>query len=234
MSKESAELTKYAANAFLATKISFINEMSKLCEATGASISEVKKGMGADIRIGNHFLNAGLGYGGSCFPKDVSALIDTFRKLKLGPTILEHTKRINEEQLDNFIKKIESNLSFSKLAIWGLSFKPNSDDIRESVAIKLIKKLSPKADQLNLYDPIAMEPAAKELKALPNISFLNNRSSTLLEVDALIICTELEEFKILSKEEIKMLRNKIIFDGRNILNRNFIESNQVVYYGIGE
>jgi|TARA_B110001450_G_scaffold256132_1_gene285576 UDPglucose 6-dehydrogenase len=236
MSVESSELTKYASNAFLATKISFMNEMAIICEHTGASIHQVREGMGSDPRIGNDFLYAGLGYGGSCFPKDVSALIDKYKKLDLGPSILEQTKRINDSQIDMFIQKIESHfldLSNCTLAIWGLSFKPNSDDIRESVGIKMVKKLSPKVHTLNLFDPIAMHNAALELKDHTNIEFLDTKTDALIDVNGLVICTEWDAFKSFHASELKMLRNKIIFDGRNILDQVNIEAALIKYVGIG-
>ena len=236
MSVASSELTKYASNAFLATKISFMNEMAAICEVTGASIHEVREGMGSDPRIGEHFLYAGLGYGGSCFPKDVSALIDSQKKLNLGPSILEETKRINDLQAELFIKKINlniPNIDECCLAIWGLSFKPNSDDIRESVAIKLVRKLASSAKFLNLYDPISMGNASKELSDLNNINFCDSRKYALSNADALLICTEWDEFKKLDVSELNMLHNKIIFDGRNILDKDDIEASNIKYFGIG-
>jgi UDPglucose 6-dehydrogenase len=236
MSVASSELTKYSSNAFLATKISFMNEMAAICEVTGASIHEVREGMGSDPRIGEHFLYAGLGYGGSCFPKDVSALIDSQKKLNLGPSILEETKRINDLQAELFIEKIYlniPNIDQCCLAMWGLSFKPNSDDIRESVAIKLVRKLASSVKFLNLYDPISMGNASKELSHLNNINFCDSKKHALSNADALLICTEWDEFKELDASELKLLHNKTIFDGRNILDKADIEASNIKYFGIG-
>ena len=236
MSLESAELTKYASNCFLATKISFMNEMAAICEATDANILDVKKGMSMDPRIGNSFLNAGLGYGGSCFPKDVLALIETQANLGMAPSILESTKRINDNQIDLFFKKIVNNinhLSKKTISIWGLSFKPNSDDIRESVAIKLIKKLAPNVAEINVYDPMAMTHTAIELENLSNLNFKTDQFAVLPESSALIICTEWENFVNIDHKNFNLMREKNIFDGRNILHGIDTEKRGFNYFGIG-
>jgi UDPglucose 6-dehydrogenase len=236
MSPESAELTKYASNCFLATKISFMNEMAAICEATNANILDVKKGMSMDPRIGNSFLNAGLGYGGSCFPKDILALIETQVNLGMPPSILESTKRINDNQIDLFFKKIVNNmnhLSKKIISIWGLSFKPGSDDIRESVAIKLIKKLAPIVAEINVYDPMAMNNAAIELESLNNLNFKSDQFEVLPESSALIICTEWENFINIDHKNFNLMNEKNIFDGRNILHGIDAEKKGFHYFGIG-
>ena len=236
MNLESAELTKYASNCFLATKISFMNEMASICEATSANILDVKKGMSMDPRIGSSFLNAGLGYGGSCFPKDVLALIETQANLDMPSSILEGTKRINDNQVDLFYNKIVNNvnnLSEKTISIWGLSFKPNSDDIRESVAIKLIKKLGPIVAKINLYDPMAMTHAASELKNLNNLNFKSDQFDVLHQSSALIICTEWEIFLNVNHPNFQLMKDKNIFDGRNILDGMDLENQGFNYFGIG-
>ena len=236
MNMESAELTKYASNCFLATKISFMNEMASICEATSANIIDVKKGMSMDPRIGSSFLNAGLGYGGSCFPKDVLALIETQANLDMPPSILESTKRINDNQVDLFFQKISenlNNLSEKTISIWGLSFKPNSDDIRESVAIKLIKKLSPAVAKINLYDPMAMSHAAIELENFNNLNFMSDQFEVLPDSSALIICTEWDIFLSIDNKKFDLMREKNIFDGRNIFYGQDLENQGFNYFGIG-
>ena len=236
MGLESAELTKYASNCFLATKISFMNEMASICEATNANILDVKNGMSMDPRIGSDFLNAGLGYGGSCFPKDVLALIETQHNLDMPKSILESTKKINDRQVDLFFQKIKKNLnslSEKKISIWGLSFKPNSDDIRESVAIKLINRLGPLVGELNLYDPMANNHAKNALQHLKNINFHENQYEVLQQSSALIICTEWQEFLNLDHKNFQLMNEKNIFDGRNILNKVEVENQGFCYFGIG-
>jgi len=237
MSVESAELTKYASNSFLATKISFMNEMALICEKSGANIHEVRIGLGSDPRIGESFLYAGLGYGGSCFPKDINALIDMQLKFNLEPGILERTRLVNNRQVDLFYKKIVSNISgnLSKktLAIWGLSFKPNSDDVREAVALKLINMLKSEVELLKVYDPIANEAAKKELNNVNNIEFYDEKYEAIIKADALILCTEWKEFWDIDVLKLDLMHNKLIFDGRNILNEAKIKDLGVKYFGIG-
>jgi len=237
MSVESAELTKYAANCFLATKISFMNEISILAETHGGNIHEIREGIGSDSRIGSSFLYAGLGFGGSCFPKDLKALIYEQKKLNLKPGLVENTLKINQRQLEVFYKKIthfyKNQLSQTNLFIWGLSFKPNTDDIRESVAIKLIKKLSPKVNSLTLYDPLAIANSKKALSNLSNVKFTRNQYSNFHKANGLIICTETEDYADPIISELQKLKDKVIFDGRNILDKNKIEANNLLYQGIG-
>ena len=236
MSVESAELTKYAANSFLATKISFMNEMAKICDLTGANIHDIRKGMGSDERIGMSFLYAGLGYGGSCFPKDIKALIKAQEKLGLKPNILRATEEINFEQVDYFLEKIKSkfmDIKHKKVAIWGLSFKPNTDDVRESVSIELVKKLSTRVNSIKVYDPVANLNAQEELKDINNISYLDSKESCLEDTDFLVIATEWKEFWDTDLEVFEILRDRIIFDGRNILDSENLQKSNIDYVAIG-
>lgn len=236
---KAAELTKYAANSFLATKISFINEISLLSERLGIDIDDIKDGIGSDPRIGDKFLNAGLGFGGSCFPKDVSSLINMYKKNKLDSYLLSSVKNVNLNQKNNFLKKIKthfknSNFKDKSFMIWGLSFKPETDDIRESVGIKLAKDLSKQVKKLYLYDPIAMENAKKELSKLTNIEFIKNEYSKIKDCDALILCTEWKQFTNPDFKILKKLKGRVIFDGRNCLNKDTFIKNNIKYIGIGK
>jgi len=238
MSIESAELTKYAANSFLATKISFINKISEVSEKIGANIHEVKKGIGSDSRIGEDFLNAGLGYGGSCFPKDIQALIKQENKLQIENSLFEVVESINNNQPELFYKKIldfykNKKLDQTSFTIWGLSFKPNTDDIRESIAIKLVNFFARKVNKLYLYDPVSIQNASHELSSHNNIVFCKNPYENIKDSNALIICTEWDVFKNPNLEKLKLLHDKVIFDGRNILNRDKIKNNGIDYYGVG-
>lgn len=237
MKRESAELTKYASNAFLATKISFMNEMSWLAEEVGADIHEVRKGMGSDHRIGSAFLYAGLGYGGSCFPKDVNSLIHSQKINGYKDSILSATKRVNNRQFELFSQKITQyfakNSKSIEIALWGLSFKPGTDDIRESIAIKMVRKLSPRFKKIYIYDPLAIDNSKKELKDLSNIVYCANKNKSITKsTQALIVCTEWKEFWTL--EEVDLKNIKVIFDGRNIYSsKNFEFSPEIDYFGIG-
>ena len=236
---KAAELTKYAANSFLATKISFINEISILSERLGIDIDDIKVGIGSDPRIGDKFLNAGLGFGGSCFPKDVSSLINMYKENKLDSYLLSSVKNVNLNQKNNFLKKIKthfknSNFKDKSFMIWGLSFKPETDDIRESVGIKLAKDLSKQVKKLYLYDPIAMENAKQELSKLTNIEFIKNEYSKIKDCDALILCTEWKQFTNPDFKILKKLKGRVIFDGRNCLNKDTFIKNNIKYIGIGK
>jgi len=237
MSIPSAELSKYAANSFLATKISFVNELSHIAEKIGANMHEIRNGMGSDPRIGNQFLYAGLGYGGSCFPKDVAALLSTQKDFGLKQGMLKETIRINNAQLDFFIKKIKKyfgkQLVNKTLTIWGLSFKPDTDDLREAVALKLIRKISPYVKKLNLYDPVCNKLASMELEDINNIYFFDDKYTALNNSDALVICTEWKEFWNLEYENLKILSSKTIFDGRNFLDKESLKKEGLNYIGIG-
>lgn len=238
VSPESAEIIKYASNAFLATKISFINEIARLSDAVGADIEEIRKGIGADERINPNFLYAGIGFGGSCFPKDISGLAHTYQEFKVDSKLAKATLQTNKRQIEYFISKIKQyykkDLKNTQLAIWGLSFKPNTDDIRESKAIELIKRLSPKVNSMMLYDPIAIENAKKELSHITNIKFLNSAKSTLKNSHGLILCTEWKEFWSPSIRDLSLLEDKVIFDGRNIMDKDSLINNGFKYFGIGK
>lgn len=235
MSIESAEITKYAANAFLATKISFINQIARVAEFSGANIHEIRHGIGSDSRIGKDFLYAGLGYGGSCFPKDIQALIEIEKSLQIDSSLLESVVKINSNQLDFFINKIkktfDQDLHSKSLLVWGMSFKPNTDDIRESVGIKFLEKISDQVEKVYVYDPV--------VKALPEhlnnvkIISLSNQYDCIENCHALVICTEWKQFWDPDIDSLALLQDKIIFDGRNILDVEILEKNEFKYFGIG-
>lgn len=236
MNLESAELTKYASNAFLATKISYMNEIANYAEKIGANIHDVRIGMGADPRIGKAFLYSGIGYGGSCFPKDVNALINAQEKSGLKSQILLKTREINEKQAEVFFNKINDSLgdlSNKSFLFWGASFKPNTDDIRESTSINLIKMLARSCKSIYLYDPIALENAKKELSMQKNIFFVNNKNSSVKDCHALIIGTEWKEFWSPDFKTLECLKDSYIFDGRNILDKEEVENFNLNYVGVG-
>lgn len=233
---ESAELIKYSSNAFLATKISFINEISKLCDATGANIKEIQKGMGSDPRIGKEFLNAGLGFGGSCFPKDLDGLLYNFHHYGLQSHIALAAKKTNRDQLDFFITKVKQNLDLKKssLLVWGLSFKPDTDDIRESVSIKILERLAKTTKKLFVFDPVANENAKSVLKTLKNVTFCKSQYQHIEKCDALILATEWKEFLKPDMKNLLKLKKKIVFDGRNAMPKQQLEKNGLNYIGIGQ
>lgn len=238
MSPKSAEITKYASNAFLATKISFINEISELSSIEGANIIDIQKGIGADNRIGKEFLNAGIGYGGSCFPKDLSALKYLQAKHHFPSSIISETIKRNYRQLKNFEKLIrrfykKSNLKSKSLLFLGLSFKPNTDDIRESLSIKLIKNLHKDVGTVNAFDPLASRKSARELAHIKNIKFYSSLKRAISNSHAIVICTEWKEFKNIKPSQLCKIRDKVIFDGRNFLDKQKIEKMGIHYHGIG-
>lgn len=231
---ETAEMIKYAANSFLATKISFANAISFLCEKSGANVKDVMEGIGLDKRIGKEFLKAGIGYGGSCFPKDVKALIKISQNLGYDFKLLKMVSEINEKAHQNFLAKIENyfkNLKNKKLAVLGLSFKPNTDDLRDAPSIPIINYLLKKDVQIKAYDPVAMDNAKKYF---PKISYAKNPYDCAKNADALLIITEWNEFKELDLFKIKkVLKNPVIFDGRNLYNRKDVEELGFKYFGVG-
>lgn len=238
MDIKSAELTKYAANAMLATRISFMNEMANICEKTGANIKNVRIGIGSDKRIGYDFLYAGCGYGGSCFPKDIRSLIETSKNNDYYPELLNSVEKVNQKQKDVLISKIfkrfGKNLDNLTFTIWGLSFKAETDDVRESFSLTLIEKLIDNGASIKAYDPKAINSFIKTFKDNENISYFTNKNDALKDSDALILLTEWKEFRHLDFDDLsKNLNNKIIFDGRNIYNRKFIEENGFELYQIG-
>ncbi len=233
---ETAEMIKYASNAFLATKISFINEIANLCEVVGANVKEVAHGMGLDKRIGSQFLQAGIGYGGSCFPKDVRALNQISGQSGYNFQLLKAVIEINYAQKWNFYRKIKNyyhDFNGKKIAIWGLSFKANTDDIRESIALDLIEKLLEEGATIEAYDPQASKNVRQQLGNA--IKIAENKESVLTEADGLIIFTEWAEFKNADISLIKnSLKNKVIFDGKNIFDREKIEQQGLIYFGMGQ
>lgn len=235
----SAEMTKYAANAMLATKISFMNEISNICEKVGADVNKVRQGIGSDKRIGYHFIYPGCGYGGSCFPKDVQALIKTSKEFGYTPDLLQAVETVNHEQKFVICNKIKTHfnndLQGKTLAIWGLSFKPDTDDMRESPAIYIIKELIENGVNVQVYDPKAMD-IAKEyyFKDLKNIQYCNNKYDTLNNADAMVLVTEWKEFRSPDFFEIeRRLNNSVIFDGRNQYDWDKMKKYGFEYYQIG-
>lgn len=221
MDLQSSEMTKYASNAMLATRISFMNEISRVCEIAGANIDLVKKGMGLDPRIGSQFLNAGIGYGGSCFPKDVKALIKTADDLGVDLSILKSVEGANEDQQSHFVKRIlsyfQGDITGKTIAVWGLAFKPGTDDLREAPALNLIEKLLYYGARIQAADPIALEGARKLLGFEKRVLLFENFYEALKGADALVIVTEWPEFKGADFSAVKaVLKRPVIFDGRNI------------------
>src|ERR1700750_1700121 len=215
----SAELIKHAANSFLALKISYINAVSAICEASGADVEKVADGIGTDKRIGRSFLNAGIGYGGSCFPKDIAAFITICEQLGVPFTLLKEVQRINAEQKNRFLKVIRDTLWVlreKKIAIWGLTFKPDTDDIRSSVAIDLVADMLREGAQVAAYDPKGMEKA-RMIKTIADATFVNSALEAIEDAEALIIGTEWEEFANVDLAVVKeKMRTAIVFDGRNL------------------
>jgi len=240
MDEKSAEITKYASNSMLATRISFMNEVAFLCEKTGANIDSVRVGMGTDHRIGDKFLFAGIGYGGSCFPKDVKALISTGEEHGIDFKILKAVEEINNNQKLVILQKIKRHfgekLNNKKFAVWGLSFKPRTDDIREAPAIALIEKLVEEGSKIYANDPVAMNNAKNYLsKKSYKIKFFDNYYDTLKDADALILVTEWNEYRKPDFDKMKsLMKTPVIFDGRNIYNPQLLKSKKFVYYGIGK
>lgn len=219
MDERSAELTKYAANSFLATKISFMNEVARLCEKLGADVDMVRRGIGSDDRIGRRFLFPGIGYGGSCFPKDVQALVKSSSEVNYDFEILNAVMKVNEDQKLHLIpgikKYFNNNLKGKKFAIWGLAFKPNTDDIREAPALYMIDELTKEGAAVSAFDPEAMKNVRNLMG--DKIEFAENQYDALKDADALIIATEWNEFRTPDFSKItNSLKNKIIFDGRNL------------------
>jgi UDPglucose 6-dehydrogenase len=236
MDERSAELTKYAANSFLATKISFMNEIAQLCERVGADVDKVRKGMGSDDRIGRRFLFPGIGYGGSCFPKDVQALAKSSHQVEYEFKILEAVMQVNENQKVHLLPKIKryfkNNLKGKKFALWGLAFKPNTDDIREAPALKIIKELLSAGASVSAYDPEAVANVKREIG--DKIHYADNQYEALLDADALIIATEWSEFRTPDFNKMKsLLKNDVIFDGRNLFELYQMEECGFHYESVG-
>ena len=232
---ESAELIKYASNAFLAMKISFANAIADICEKTGADVAHVINGMGYDHRIGRHHLQPGLGYGGSCFPKDVDSLIHTAKRFGYDFKLLQDVVEINRDRSSNFITKMETVLGFLEgrtLALLGLAFKPDTDDMREAKSIEVIHELLTKRVKVRAYDPAAIENAKKIFGR--KIYYARNAYDAAKTADALVVLTEWREFKLLNLERICQSMNQpLIFDGRNLYNFDRNRRLPFHYYGIG-
>lgn len=233
----SAEMTKYAANAMLATRISFMNDIANLCEIMGADVNKVRQGIGSDPRIGPKFIYAGIGYGGSCFPKDVKALIKTAKENNYNMRILNAVEEVNEDQksvlFTKLTTKLGNDLSGKKFAMWGLSFKPNTDDMREAPSLVLIDKIRKAGGEVVAYDPVAMHETQRIIGDA--ISYVNDPYDALDNADALLLVTEWSEFKVPDFKEInKRLKNQLIFDGRNVYDKKHVTSLGFDYYCIGK
>ncbi|MGQ1928825.1 UDP-glucose dehydrogenase family protein [Ornithobacterium rhinotracheale] len=236
MSITSAEMTKYAANAMLATRISFMNDIANLCDKVGANINDIRAGIGADPRIGKKFLYAGVGYGGSCFPKDVKALAKTAKDLGHSLQILDAVEEVNNRQklvlAEKILKHFGNDLSGKTIALWGLAFKPNTDDMREAPAIYIAEELLKHGAKIKAIDPVATHEAKKVLG--DRISYHKNVYETTEGADAIALVTEWNEFRFPDWDKIlTQLKNPVIFDGRNIYERDFMEDKGFIYYGIG-
>ena len=237
MDVRTAELTKYAANGMLALRISYMNNLALLAQKVGANIDHVRIGIGADERIGKHFLYAGAGYGGSCFPKDVQALIRMGQEHGIDLPILNAVELVNERQKRVLAQKVITHfgdISGMKFAIWGLAFKPNTDDMREAPSEPVIRELISKGGEVICYDPVAYKEAMKIYKDTPAVSFIQDALGTLTDVDALIITTEWKEFRApLWNAMMKLMKNPIIFDGRNMYDSKVPRKHGFTYYSIG-
>lgn len=233
---KSAELIKYAANAFLATKISFVNEIANVCEKAGGDITEIAKGVGMDRRIGPHFLRAGIGYGGSCFPKDVDGLLSISNNYQHNFSLLRVVSEVNIRQQEKFVEKIKSILLKIKgdtVCVWGLSFKPNTDDVRKSPAVFIVNMLCKDRIKVKAYDPIAMENAKKEL-SFDNIQFCQSALAATEGADVLALLTEWPEFSEIDMKKIKnLMRHPYILDGRNQFEPEELKKLGFHYEGIG-
>ena len=236
MDERSSELTKYAANSFLAMKISFMNEIAQLCEKMGADVDMVRRGIGSDERIGKRFLFSGIGYGGSCFPKDVQALIKSATESTYDFKILKAVEQVNANQKVHLVEKIKSfyqgNLQGKHFALWGLAFKPNTDDIREAPALSMVKALLQAGATITAYDPEAMSNAQQELGN--TINYAQSQYQALEDADALLIATEWSEFRTPDFERInQLLPSKVIFDGRNLFEVAKLQQLGYKYISIG-
>ncbi len=234
----SAEMTKYAANSMLATRISFMNDIANLCELVGADVNMVRAGIGSDTRIGRKFLYAGCGYGGSCFPKDVKALIKTADQNGYSMEVLKAVERVNERQKGVLFQKLQKafegeSLKGKTIAVWGLSFKPETDDMRESTALVMIDKLLQAGCVVRAYDPIAMDECRRRIG--DQISYCRNMYDAVIDADALLLLTEWKEFRLPSWGVIrKAMRRPLVIDGRNIFDTEELEENHFEYHCIGK
>jgi UDPglucose 6-dehydrogenase len=236
MNIPSAELTKYAANAMLATKISFINDMANLCEIVGADINMVRAGIGSDSRIGHKFIYPGVGYGGSCFPKDVKALIKTAKENNYPLRILQAVEDVNDDQklvmFTKLMKHFNHKLENKTIAIWGLSFKPGTDDMREAPSLVLIEKILQNGGKIKAYDPVAMEEARRRIGDV--IKYTDDMYEATIDADALLLITEWNEFRLPKYKVLeKLMAKKVIFDGRNIYDPEEMKDFGFTYFSIG-
>lgn len=232
----SAELIKHAANSFLALKISYINAVAAICDATGADVEMVAEGIGMDRRIGRSFLNAGLGYGGSCFPKDIAAFIAISDQIGCPFPLLKEVQRINKTQLERFVNRVREYLWIlkeKKITVWGLSFKPDTDDVRNSVAVELVEMLLKEGAEVTVYDPKGMEKA-RELDIAGQVKFAESALEAARGAEALIVATEWPEFANVDFVELRqIMHTPLIFDGRNLLNPSNMRDTGFVYHGVG-
>jgi len=236
MDERSAELTKYAANSFLATKISFMNEIAILCERLGADVDMVRRGLGSDDRIGKRFLFPGIGYGGSCFPKDVKALVQSASEVDYTFNILRAVMQVNERQKIYFLPRIKkyfnNDLRNKKITLWGLAFKPNTDDIREAPALAIIEELLKEEAVVSVFDPEAMTNVRKKLG--DKITYAANQYDAIKDCDALIVATEWNEFRTPDFDRmVSLMKNKVIFDGRNVYEPGMMKGLGFHYESIG-
>ncbi|GAA4303706.1 UDP-glucose/GDP-mannose dehydrogenase family protein [Nibribacter koreensis] len=236
MDVPSAEMTKYAANSMLATKISFMNDIANLCEIMGADVNMVRRGIGSDSRIGNKFIYPGIGYGGSCFPKDVKALIKTAVDHGYEMQILKSVESVNENQKEVLFNKVKNHfkgdLAGKTFALWGLSFKPKTDDMREAPSLVIINKLLEAGCKVKAYDPVAIKEAHHLIG--DKIKYAKDAYEAVIDVDALLVITEWPEFRAPNFEVIsRLIKNKVIFDGRNIYEAKELQELGFAYYGIG-
>ncbi|MBQ1653729.1 MAG: UDP-glucose/GDP-mannose dehydrogenase family protein [Bacteroidales bacterium] len=231
----SAEMIKYAANSMLATRISFMNDLANLCELVGADINMVRKGIGSDTRIGSKFLYPGCGYGGSCFPKDVKALIKSASDYDYSLEILKSVENINNRQKEILFNKVykyfDGNLKGKKIAMWGLAFKPNTDDMREAPSLILAEKFTSMGAKIFAYDPVAMDEAKRRLG--DKITFCKSPYEATENADALLLVTEWSEFRVLDYKLLEKMKQKLIFDGRNIYDPAEVRKYGFQYFGIG-
>jgi UDPglucose 6-dehydrogenase len=239
MDIKSAEMTKYASNAFLATKISFMNEIANICEKVGADVNKVRLGIGSDSRIGYSYIYPGCGYGGSCFPKDVRALIHTAKENGYRPRLIESVETVNENQkfvlVDKVVKRFGEKVKGITLGVWGLAFKPGTDDMREAPSIQIIQKLVSLGAKFKVYDPKSSEIAKKYYfdDNFP-IEYNTNKYDAIKSVDALLLITEWKEFSCPDFDEmIKLMKLPVIFDGRNQYNKILMKNLGFEYYQIG-
>lgn len=236
MSIRSSEMTKYVANAILATKISFMNDVANLCEIVGADVNMVRRGIGSDSRIGNKFIYPGAGYGGSCFPKDVKALIKTADENGYTLEVLKAVESVNDKQKSVLFEKLNKyyngDLKGKVIGLWGLSFKPKTDDMREAPSLVIIEKLLESGAKVRAYDPVAMEEGKRILGN--KIEFVDDQYGALVDADALILVTEWSEFRMPNFKVVKKLLNKpVLFDGRNIYDPEEMQELGIDYFGIG-